>query len=460
MSCRFFILVILMSIHHFAKAQPVEATAKTRILFVLDASYSMLKNWGTENRWEIAKRVLGEMADSLQQYDNAEFGLRIFGHQSGTGEHNCRDSRLEIPVGKHKPAEIREKLKSVQPKGITPIVYSIQQCGSDFGNSKGSRNVLILITDGEESCGGDPCKTAEVLRAADVNLRPFVIGLDLPADKFQTLTCMGEYMNAKQPSEFNLYLNNILRESLSRTTFQINLNDEKGKPTETNVPMSFYDRQSGKAVYQLMHTLNSRGLPDTLELDPFITYDLIVHTLPAIRKDQILAKRNSHNTISLPAAQGVLKTSMPGIISKAADTEKIRCIIRKEGSTELVHVMGMNETVKLLTGSYDLEFLTIPRIYSKVTVRDHQTTTAEVALPGMLSLQKQTEVIGILLIKDPESGRLKKVYDLNPAGLYEMVLLQPGKYRLVYRTRQARTIHTSVDKEFEISSGGAIVLKL
>jgi Ca-activated chloride channel family protein len=449
-----------MSIHHFAKAQSVEATAKTRILFVLDASYSMLKNWGTENRWEIAKRVLGEMADSLQQYDNAEFGLRIFGHQSGTGEHNCRDSRLEIPVGKHKPAEIREKLKSVQPKGITPIVYSIQQCGSDFGNSKGSRNVLILITDGEESCGGDPCKTAEVLRAADVNLRPFVIGLDLPADKFQTLTCMGEYMNAKQPSEFNLYLNNILRESLSRTTFQINLNDEKGKPTETNVPMSFYDRQSGKAVYQLMHTLNSRGLPDTLELDPFITYDLIVHTLPAIRKDQILAKRNSHNTISLPAAQGVLKTSMPGIISKAADTEKIRCIIRKEGSTELVHVMGMNETVKLLTGSYDLEFLTIPRIYSKVTVRDHQTTTAEVALPGMLSLQKQTEVIGILLIKDPESGRLKKVYDLNPAGLYEMVLLQPGKYRLVYRTRQARTIHTSVDKEFEISSGGAIVLKL
>ena len=93
-------------------------------------------------------------------------------------------------------------------------------------------------------------------------------------------------------------------------------------------------------------------------------------------------------------------------------------------------------------------------------MRDHQTTTAEVALPGMLSLQKQTEVIGIVLMKDPESGRLKKVYDLNPAGLYEMVLLQPGKYRLVYRTRQARTIHTSVDKEFEISSGGAIVLKL
>lgn len=460
MRFRIAILLILMSIHLLTQAQLTEATAKTRILFVLDASYSMLKNWGTENRWEIAKRVLGEMADSLQQYDNAEFGLRVFGHQAGTAEHNCRDSKLEVPVGKHKPSEIREKLKSIQPKGITPIVYSIQQCGADFGITKGSRNVLILITDGEESCGGDPCKTAQVLRDADVNLRPFVIGLDLPADKFQTLTCMGEYLNARQPSEFNLFLNNILRESLSRTTFQVNLNDEKGKPTETNIPMSFYDRQTGKAVYQLMHTLNSRGLPDTLELDPFLNYDLLVHTLPSIRKEQIQAKRNSHNTITLPAAQGILKTSMPGIISKAADTEKIRCIIRKEGATQVIHVMGMNESVKLLTGSYDLEFLTIPRIYSQVTVRDHQTTTAEVSLPGMLSLQKQTEMIGVILMKDPESGRLKKVYDLNPSGLYEMVLLQAGKYRLVYRSKQARTIHTSVDKEFEISSGGAINLKL
>ncbi len=460
MSSRFIILVILMGIHPIADAQLAEATTKTRILFVLDASYSMLKNWGTENRWEIAKRVLGEMADSLQQYENAEFGMRIFGHQATTSEHNCKDSRLEIPVGKHKPEEIKAKLKSVQPKGITPIVYSIQQCTSDFGTIKGSRNILILITDGEESCGGDPCKTAQALREADVNLRPFVIGLDLPADKFQTLTCMGEYLNAKQPSEFNQFLNGILRESLSRTTFQVNLNDEKGKPTETNVPMSFYDHQTGNPVYRLMHTLNARGLPDTLELDPFTTYDLTIHTLPSIKKNQIQGKSNTHNIISVPAAQGVLKTSMQGIISKAADTEKIRCIIRKEGTSDVIHVMGMNESVKLLTGSYDLEFLTIPRIYSQVTVRDHQTTTAEVALPGMLSLQKQTEMIGVILMKDPESGRLKKVYDLNPSGLYEMVLLQAGKYRLVYRSKQARTIHTSVDKEFEISSGGAINLKL
>ena len=59
-----------------------------------------------------------------------------------------------------------------------------------------------------------------------------------------------------------------------------------------------------------------------------------------------------------------------------------------------------------------------------------------------------------------EDGKMKKIYDLRLKDRQETLALQPGKYRLVYRSKNARTIHTTVDKEFDITSGGSLSLKL
>jgi hypothetical protein len=71
---------------------------KNRILFIFDASYSMLNNWNSGQRMDVAKKLLGEFVDSLKTKSNLEIALRCYGHQFyiGNGK-NCKDSRLEVP---------------------------------------------------------------------------------------------------------------------------------------------------------------------------------------------------------------------------------------------------------------------------------------------------------------------------------------------------------------------------
>ena len=71
--------------------------------------------------------------------------------------------------------------------------------------------------------------------------------------------------------------------------------------------MFFYRAGSQEILYTYTHTLNRYKNPDTLVLDPTIKYDLMVSTLPQIKKTNIEIKEHTHNTIEVDAAQGYLK---------------------------------------------------------------------------------------------------------------------------------------------------------
>jgi len=72
---------------------------KTRILFLLDASGSMLEQWERPNqtRWSVAKSILTKLVDSLRQNNKLELGLRVYGHRSPQEIKNCKDTWLEVP---------------------------------------------------------------------------------------------------------------------------------------------------------------------------------------------------------------------------------------------------------------------------------------------------------------------------------------------------------------------------
>lgn len=58
-------------------------------------------------------------------------------------------------------------------------------------------------------------------------------------------------------------------------------------PTESNVNMTFYDSHTQKELYNYIHTMNTRGVPDTLYLDPRPSYDIVVHTIPPVKATNI-----------------------------------------------------------------------------------------------------------------------------------------------------------------------------
>lgn len=130
----------------------------TRILFLLDASLSMAAQWEDQKRMDVAKEILAHIVDSLSSFDNLELALRVYGHQTAKGKFNCRDTKLEVAFAPKNGEIIKTKLKSIQPKGVTPLAFSLSRAANDFIAPNNYRNVIIIITDGLESCDGDPCE--------------------------------------------------------------------------------------------------------------------------------------------------------------------------------------------------------------------------------------------------------------------------------------------------------------
>ena len=451
-------LVILQSIASigFAQSKP-NSNIKTRILFMMDASGSMTNNWSTSNRFKISKTVIAAMADSLQKIPNIEMGLRVFGSMSALSLHDCKDSRLETPIRPNNANNIKLKLNSLQAKGITPIAYALEQCANDFiGSNEKCRNIVILINDGIESCEGNACEISKKLQQKGIILQPFIIGLGLSAESAATFDCIGRYDDAQDEIGFKRALKSTMNFILNNTTLQLNLLDEKGKATETNIPVTFYDNAVGVQRYHFIHTLNARGNADTLQVDPINNYNIVVHTIPAIEKKDVRIATNQHNTINIAAAQGELLVTTDGL----STYKELACVISKANETESIDVLTINEKRKYLTGLYDVEILTLPRISIRATrIAQSELTTIKIPAPGIVTILN-TNAVPVLGSIFKEKGQdLDWVCDINGNTITETITLQPGNYRLVYKNKGSKRAMTTRDERFKISSGNSATIR-
>lgn len=443
-------------------ASPSQAQEKrplTRIEFVFDASFSMFGQWQSGMKMDIAKKMLSEFLDSIQKVSNLEIALRCYGHQVPLHpERSCTDTKLEVPFGRNNSAAIKNRLKTIVPKGTTPIAYTLEQCGPDFPSpsSANIRNIIILITDGIEECDGDPCAVSLALQKKGIVLKPFVIGIGLDQSYLNTFGCIGKFYDASSESNFKNILNIVISQALNNTTVQVNLNDQIGRPTETDVDMTFYDEQSGIIRYNYMHTINNKGVPDTLVIDPIGTYKMVVHTIPPVEKSKIELVPGKHNIIAVDAPQGYLNVKMSGNIDYS---KNVSCIIRKNSEMQTLHVQQLNATEKYIVGKYDLEILTLPRIkLSKVDIGQSKTTTIEIPLSGSVSISKISEGPGSLFVE--QDNKQVWVCNLNSNLLQETVILQPGRYRIEYRPKNAKESIYTVERFFKIESGISTTVKL
>ena len=208
--CSFFIFFILLA--NTSDAQ--NKITKTRVLFIFDASQSMYAEWEKGTRMETAKSLLSGMLDSLDNKPNLEIALRVYGHQKPIPPQDCNDTRLEVGFGKNNIKAIQTRLQSLKPKGTTPIAKALEAGAKDFPNyTEDSRNIVILITDGLEECGGDPCAVSSLFQEKKIILKPFVIGIGLDDESKEKFDCVGTFYDAKNPESFK----NILKVVISLT---------------------------------------------------------------------------------------------------------------------------------------------------------------------------------------------------------------------------------------------------
>ena len=435
-----------------------KSAVQNRILFVFDGSQSMFGHWESGMKIDIAKHMLNELLDSLKNVENLDLAFRAYGHQSpyiSGSQRDCKDTKLEVPFNSGGAWEIKKALEKIQPKGTTPIAYSLEQSAKDFTPCVNCRNMIILITDGIEECYGDPCAVSMALQSKGIVLKPFVIGIGLDLELVDRFKCIGTYFNANTERSLKDVLNVVISQALNPTSVQVNLLDSNGEPNETDVNMTFYDLNSGKMTYNLIHTMNHRGVPDTLSIDPLASYRMKVHTVPSVQKDSIELTPGIHNIIAVDAPQGDLIMKVQG----KHDYENLQAIVRQGGEMTTLTSQKVGRKQRYLVGTYDLEILTLPRMYvGNVNVAQSTTTTVEIPQPGMAHIMRKSKGVGDVFVKD--GNTLNWVYSLDPELTSESIPLQPGNYKVVFRPTGSKRSFYTLEQDFTIFSGKSQLVEL
>ena len=441
-------LLLSIDLYPQKKEEPVN-----RILFVFDASQSMLGRWQSGRKIDIAKQLLTNITDSLKDVKNLELGLRVYGHQRSFPPQDCDDTKLEINfIPSNVFSErIRGKLSMIKAKGTTPIAKSLEEAAADFPIDN-SRNIVILITDGKEECGMDPCAVSRLFAKKGIILKPFVIGIGLDKSWQDNLDCVGTFFDAANERDFSNILNVVISHVVDNTTTQVNLLDSLGNPTETDVPLTFYDNFTDIVKYNYIHTMNSMGNPDTMIIDPVLKYKVIAHTIPPVESEIITISPGKHTIIPLKTPQGKLKIMI--------NTKKdYQFIVRKTNQKETINVQTINSTQKYITGNYDIELLTLPRQYfNNIRINQNQLTKLQLPSTGLANILLPAKGYGGVFLNDGDE--LVEIYKFNgESNQYKLTLL-PGKYTVVYRAKSSKKYIYTDEKTFVIKSGKSQLIKI
>ncbi len=207
--CALFLLCTVLPGISSAQTQP------DGIYVIFDASGSMWQKLPDQSfKIETAKQVLQEFFK--RDFKDYELAFRAYGHRT---KGDCQDSELITsfsPADKALP-KLEEFMKSVNPKGKTPIHLSLTQALTDFGTRAGE---IILISDGIETCDADPCELVRMWQEKNVNIRVHVVGLGLDEKSKQAMRCISEaagteYYDAGSADELAAGLQKIQKKAVA-----------------------------------------------------------------------------------------------------------------------------------------------------------------------------------------------------------------------------------------------------
>lgn len=156
-------------------------SADRSILLVLDASGSMnAKLPNGETRMGVAQRAVKGVAGALAA--ETAVSLRMYGAKSAASQKNCQDTHVAVPFA---PASgngsaISAAVDGAKAQGWTPIALSLTEAAADFPGGSKTR-VVVLVSDGKETCQGDPVLAARALAAKGITIHTVGFVVDTAA---------------------------------------------------------------------------------------------------------------------------------------------------------------------------------------------------------------------------------------------------------------------------------------
>ncbi|MDS4026285.1 MAG: VWA domain-containing protein [Candidatus Contendobacter sp.] len=203
-----------------ATALPASAAASGAanapgVLFILDASGSMKAKIDNREKIVIAKEVMSNLLRDLPA--TIQVGLEVYGHHT---KGDCNDIEVMAPVGQTDKAALIQRIQAIDPKGMTPITQALQVAAEQLKTAE-QETTVVLVSDGEETCKGDPCAAVGSLVQQGVKLKVHVVGFDVAEKEQQQLMCIakagnGRYFTANNAEQLKDALTEVKQEVVKK----------------------------------------------------------------------------------------------------------------------------------------------------------------------------------------------------------------------------------------------------
>jgi hypothetical protein len=324
-------------------SSPAWAKENRMIEIILDASGSMEGKLKTgESKLEAAKKAVQDLVKQLPQETVLSF--RAYGFQSPKDKKDCRDTRLLLPfapLGENRQKLI-DQLRPLKARGYTPITLVLTEAGKDFPVDFKGGKMIILVTDGKETCEGDPCALAKSLAKAEARLVVHTVGFGVDETTKQQMECIarmtgGKYFSAEDAASLALELGKavetvkaVVKEEKGQGALEVQGADLAGH-TVTNA-------QTGEKVASLSNIQSSVKLPAGL-------YNVTIGK--AVWKSvEVLANRTT--------------TLKPGFVKVEHASLNGHKILEAETGLEHGVVSSLQNNTALMPGEYVVLFGKIP----------------------------------------------------------------------------------------------------
>jgi len=162
------------TIPSISKSGCVNSTDPPDFMVLIDRSGSMTGLVGTTSKWSQATSAVNDLVSAFQ--GEMRFGLMMF-PQAGT---SCSGGGIDVAVGDNTSSAIAAALSAATPIGGTPIASSLNNAVSAMSATS---KFVLLVTDGGETCGGDPISQVKALFG--MQIKTYVIGFGSGVDAAQ-----------------------------------------------------------------------------------------------------------------------------------------------------------------------------------------------------------------------------------------------------------------------------------
>ncbi len=237
-------LIVGVTLLLLGAVQTLSAAPQKNVMFILDASNSMWGQIDGKAKIEIAKDVLGDLVKKMPK--DVKMGLISYGHRFARKLKDCDDLELINPVGHLTAKEVDYSLGLITPKGQTPIAQTLLESQNWLADYKGQKNTVVLISDGVESCDGDPCAAAKAIAAAGITAKIHVVGFDLTAKQRKKMQCIadngnGKYFDAKNAKSLTMAMNEVQKDIATSPKTIIAPSKPVANPVLAPVPTKFFE---------------------------------------------------------------------------------------------------------------------------------------------------------------------------------------------------------------------------